>query len=361
MSPFYSLILLTTIVTTATATAIDDPLIRQVINPDQPTGLSTNPAHHFTLFKKRFDKKYATQKEHDHRFEVFQANLRQAELNQVLDPSAKHGVTRFSDLTRDELRKRFLGSKVKYPAHANKAAILPTNDLPVNFDWRDRGAVTPVKDQGYYCSSCWTFSATGALEGAHFLATGKLESLSEQQLVDCDRECDLETEPHSCDHGCAGGGLTNNAFEYLLKAGGSMREDDYPYTDSDSTCKFDKTKVVAKLANYSIVSADEGQMAANLVKYGPVTGMMNADYMLTYISGVSCPQVCPGNLKHGVLIVGYGSSEYSQNQSQNKPYWTMKNAWGDYWGEGGYYRLCRGSNRCGINDLISAVSAVGSS
>ncbi|CAN1255812.1 Probable cysteine protease RD19B, partial [Linum perenne] len=115
------------------------------------------------------------------------------------------------------------------------------------------------------CGSCWSFSTTGALEGAHYLATGELVSLSEQQLVDCDQK-------GACDAGC-GGGLMNSAFEYTLKAGGLMREEDYPYTGTDrSTCKFDKSKIAAKVANFSVISIDEDQIAANLVQSGPLAG-----------------------------------------------------------------------------------------
>ncbi|KAH9608465.1 hypothetical protein KSS87_021752 [Heliosperma pusillum] len=369
---FSLLLLLTTFLAAISGEFSDNQLIEQVTNSGDLT-----PHHHFTLFKKRFSKTYANQEEHDYRFSVFQANLRQAEINQKLDPTAKHGVTRFSDLSPDEFRKEYLGlnEKLKYPAHANKADILPTDNLPLDFDWREKGAVTPPKDQGG-CGSCWSFSATGGLEGAHFLATGKLESLSEQQLLDCDREtasfmsslarpgatrcftlCDPEGEPDDCDVGCAGG-LMNNAFEYLLKAGGLMREGDYPYTAWDGTCKFDKTKITARIANYSVVPADDDQMAANLVKFGPLPVGINARYMSSYISGVSCPQYCSDDLEHGVLIVGYGSSGYSPNRKQNKPYWIIKNSWGKNWGDDGYYKLCRGYNLCGINNLVSTVAAV---
>ncbi|KAK3195410.1 hypothetical protein Dsin_026720 [Dipteronia sinensis] len=214
----------------------DEQLIRQVTDGGDASADHRNAEllgaeHHFSLFKKRFGKSYASQEEHDHRFRIFQANLRRAARHQTLDPSATHGVTRFSDLTPAEFRRAHLGLRnLRFPKDAQKAPILPTNDLPEDFDWREKGAVTPVKNQGS-CGSCWSFSATGALEGAHFLATGNLVSLSEQQLVDCDHECDPE-EAGSCDSGC-NGGLMNSAFEYTLKAGGLMREEDYPYTGTD--------------------------------------------------------------------------------------------------------------------------------
>ncbi|CAN1255808.1 Cysteine protease RD19A [Linum perenne] len=334
------------------AAAGEDLLIRQVVDGDATDGSSENllgaPEHHFNLFKQRFGKSYASQEEHDHRFTVFKANLRRAARNQRLDPSASHGVTRFSDLTPREFRKQFLGlRKLGLPNDANKAPILPTNNLPEDFDWREKGAVAPVKNQGS-CGSCWSFSTTGALEGAHYLATGELVSLSEQQLVDCDHECDPE-EKGACDAGC-GGGLMNSAFEYTLKAGGLMREEDYPYTGTDrSTCKFDKSKIAAKVANFSVISIDEDQIAANLVQSGPLAVAINAVYMQTYIGG---------RLDHGVLLVGYGSAGYSPIRMKEKPYWIIKNSWGESWGESGYYKICRGKNVCGVDSMVSSVAAV---
>lgn len=124
----------------------DDLLIRQVVSDGEDHLL--NAEHHFSNFKAKFGKTYATREEHDYRFGVFKANLRRAKLYQNLDPSAVHGVTKFSDLTPSEFRRQFLGLKpLRLPADAHKAPILPTNDLPPDFDWRDHGAVTPVKDQ----------------------------------------------------------------------------------------------------------------------------------------------------------------------------------------------------------------------
>lgn len=338
-----------------------DPLIRQVVYDGDASRLRLGAEHHFSLFKRKFGKSYASDEEQDRRFKIFKANMRRALRHQSFDPSAIHGVTEFSDLTPSEFRKAFLGlrgdhRRLRLPVDANQAPILPTENLPTDFDWRQRGAVTPVKNQGS-CGSCWSFSTTGALEGANFLATGQLVSLSEQQLVDCDHECDPE-EDVSCDSGC-NGGLMNSALEYTLKAGGLMREQDYPYTGTDrGTCKFDKSKIAASVANFSVVSLDEDQIAANLVKNGPLAIAINAVFMQTYIGGVSCPFICSKRLDHGVLLVGYGSAGYAPIRMRDKDYWIIKNSWGQNWGENGFYRICRGRNICGVDSLVSTVAAV---
>ncbi|XP_044511520.1 cysteine protease RD19A-like [Mangifera indica] len=360
----YCLLLLLSLLCSALASTVvsdddfddEEILIRQVVTSYDDDHL-LNAEHHFSLFKSRFSKIYATKEEHDYRFGVFKANLRRAKRHQFLDPSAVHGVTKFSDLTPSEFRRQFLGlnRRLRLPADAEKAPILPTNDLPTDFDWRDHGAVTGVKDQGA-CGSCWSFSATGALEGAHYLATGELVSLSEQQLVDCDHECDPE-EYGACDSGCSGG-LMTTAFEYTLKAGGLEREEDYPYTGTDrGSCKFDKSKIAATVSNFSVISLDEDQIAANLVKNGPLAVGINAVFMQTYIGGVSCPYICGKHLDHGVLLVGYGSAGYAPIRFKEKPYWIIKNSWGENWGENGYYKICRGRNVCGVDSMVSTVAA----
>ncbi|MDG6100420.1 hypothetical protein EXU34_23585, partial [Alteromonas sp. ZYF713] len=133
---------------------------------------------------------------------------------------------------------------------------------------------------------------------------------------------------NSCDAGC-NGGLMNNAFEYILKAGGVQKESDYPYTGKDGTCHFDKSKIAASVANFSVISTDEDQIAANLVKNGPLAIGINAAWMQTYIGKVSCPYVCSKKrLDHGVLLVGYGSAGYAPSRLKDKPYWIIKNSWG---------------------------------
>ncbi|KAF0936111.1 hypothetical protein E2562_038767 [Oryza meyeriana var. granulata] len=354
----------------AVAAAVSDeeePLIRQVVGGggDDDNELELNAERHFASFVLRFGKSYRGADEHAYRLSVFKANLRRARRHQLLDPSAVHGVTRFSDLTPAEFRRTYLGLHTSRRAFlrelggsAHEAPVLPTDGLPDDFDWRDHGAVGPVKNQGS-CGSCWSFSASGALEGANYLATGKMEVLSEQQMVDCDHECD-SSEPDSCDAGC-NGGLMTNAFSYLLKSGGLESEKDYPYTGRDGACKFDKSKIAASVQNFSVVSVDEDQIAANLVKHGPLAIGINAAYMQTYIGGVSCPYICGRHLDHGVLLVGYGSSGFAPIRLKDKPYWIIKNSWGENWGEHGYYKICRGSNvrnKCGVDSMVSTVTAI---
>ncbi|KAF5194955.1 Cysteine proteinase, partial [Thalictrum thalictroides] len=168
--------------------------------------------------------------------------------------------------------------------------------------------------------------------------------------------CNLE-EPDVCDDGCFGG-FMNSALEYTLKAGGLQREEDYPYTGIDGKCKFDKTKIVASVANFSVVSLDEGQIAANLVKNGPLAVGINADYMQSYIKGVSCPYICSReDIDHAILLVGYGSG-YAPTRQKDMEYWVLKNSWGESWGEEGYYKICRGYNACGVDSMVSTVSAI---
>ncbi|MCO5568502.1 hypothetical protein L7F22_022201 [Adiantum nelumboides] len=351
------------------SSADTDSLIKQVTDQElEGSSLSGIPISHLSsrqdaesLFKRfidRFGKSYASAEERAHRFRVFERNLVKAAKLQRQDPSAVHGVTQFSDLTEEEF-SRFLGLKTPHflkPTLTSDAPILPINDLPSDFDWREHGAVSAVKNQGS-CGSCWTFSTTGAVEGAHFVKTGKLLSLSEQQLVDCDHECDPTYGADACDSGC-NGGLMTSAYGYIKKAGGLQLEADYPYAGSEGTCKFDSSKVAAKVANFSTIVIDEEQIAANLVKNGPLAIGLNAAFMQTYIGGVSCPYICSKRrIDHGVLLVGYGEKGYSPARMKEKPYWIIKNSWGPNWGEEGYYKMCRGHNECGVNTMVSTVAA----
>ncbi|KAI5648578.1 hypothetical protein M9H77_34583 [Catharanthus roseus] len=337
-----------------------DSNIRQVTdNPPRHNHnlLGTATELRFKSFIQEYGKDYYTHEEYVHRLGVFAKNLIRAAEHQALDPTAVHGVTQFSDLSEEEFESMYLGVKGGFgrvgSGGGNEAKLLEVGKLPDNFDWREKGAVTEVKMQGT-CGSCWAFSTTGAVEGANFIATGKLLSLSEQQLVDCDHSCDIK-EKDSCDEGC-NGGLMTNAYNYLIKAGGIEEEKSYPYTGKSGKCKFNPEKIAVRVANFTNIQVNEDQIAAHLVQNGPLAVGLNAVFMQTYIGGVSCPLICPKKmLNHGVVLVGYGSRGFSILRLGYKQYWIIKNSWGKRWGEHGYYKLCRGHNMCGMNSMVSAV------
>ncbi|KAJ8765904.1 hypothetical protein K2173_020420 [Erythroxylum novogranatense] len=314
----------------------------------------------FKIFVRKYNKAYSTKEEYVHRLRIFARNIVRAVEHQMLDPSAVHGVTPFMDLTEEEFERTYMGvlgdvtRDQGFAAERVPPSVLETSGLPEDFDWRKKGAVTDVKMQGT-CGSCWAFSTTGAVEGANFVATGKLLNLSEQQLVDCDNTCD-KTDKRACDDGC-GGGLMTNAYRYLIEAGGLEEESSYPYTGKRGTCKFDRDRIGVRVANFSNIPTDEIQIAAHLVHHGPLAVGLNAVFMQTYIGGVSCPLICGKKwINHGVLLVGYGAKGFSILRLGNLPYWIIKNSWGKQWGEEGYYRLCRGRGMCGINRMVSAVA-----
>ncbi|KPJ01501.1 Putative cysteine proteinase CG12163 [Papilio xuthus] len=283
------------------------------------------------------------------RFEIFRNNVKMIHaLNMGDAGTATYGVTKFADLTHEEFKRQFLGLK---PSLSNPnqipmtKAVIPEVNLPDAFDWRQRGAVTPVKDQGS-CGSCWAFSVTGNVEGQWQIKTGNLLSLSEQELVDCDK----------LDEGC-NGGLMDNAYRAIEQMGGLELEDDYPYAGkAHDSCSYNKTLSRVTISGAVNISNNETDMAKWLVKHGPISIGINANAMQFYMGGVSHPwrMLCsPDNLDHGVLIVGYGESNYPLFHKR-LPYWIVKNSWGPSWGENGYYRVYRGDGTCGLNMMASS-------
>ncbi|XP_055342895.1 cathepsin L-like [Paramacrobiotus metropolitanus] len=306
------------------------------------TGFRTPSHENFKCFKLRFGKTYATQEEHDRRFKLFQTNMKRAYLYQITEQgTGTYGPTKFSDLTVEEFRSLYTGLKPLPNWNKNlRAAQIPdnANALPEAFDWRNKSAVTPVKDQGQ-CGSCWAFSTTGNIEGQWAIKKGKLISLSEQELVDCDK----------VDQGC-GGGLPSNAYKAIIDIGGLENEADYPYDGRNDKCTFKKEKVIVYINDSVEISQDETEMAQWLVDNGPISIGINANAMMLYMGGISHPWkvVCsPKNLDHGVLIVGYG-------KDGKNPYWIVKNSWGPHWGVKGYYLVYRGDGTCGLNQMCTS-------
>uniref|UniRef100_A0AAX7UKV1 Cathepsin F n=1 Tax=Astatotilapia calliptera TaxID=8154 RepID=A0AAX7UKV1_ASTCA len=277
----------------------------------------------------------------DRRLRIFHENLKTAEKLQALDQgSAEYGVTKFSDLTEEEFRSTYLNPLLsQWTLHQPMKPATPAKGpSPDSWDWRDHGAVSPVKNQGM-CGSCWAFSVIGNIEGQWFLKNGTLLSLSEQELVDCD----------GLDQACRGG-LPSNAYEAIEKLGGLETESDYSYTGHKQRCDFTTGKVAAYINSSVELPKEEKEIAAWLAENGPVSVALNAFAMQFYRKGISHPLkiFCnPWMIDHAVLLVGYG-------ERKGIPFWAIKNSWGEDYGEQGYYNLYRGSNACGINKMCSS-------
>jgi C1A family cysteine protease len=293
----------------------------------------------FEDWKINHGKSYETDLENRYRYSIFTQNYFNIKMRNSKNRTVILGLNKFADLTNDEFVSNHLKGYTPKPYLQNLRKNLPNiNDLPNEVDWVAKGAVTPVKNQGQ-CGSCWAFSTTGSVEGAWFIKTGKLVSLSEQQLVDCSGQ--------EGNQGC-NGGLMDNAFEYIIKNGGICGENEYSYTGVDGNCG--NCSSVAKISSYVDVTPNNTQALMAAVSKQPVSVAVEADGLdwQFYMGGIVTDS-CGLNLDHGVLVVGYGTDYTSQPQD----YWKVKNSWGPDWGENGYIRIGRGSKfdpagECGI-------------
>jgi len=292
-------------------------------------------------YKIAFGKKYETEEEHNNRFAIFKANHKF-----ISEFPANRGFTvahnEFSDMTNAEFRARFNGMNVTAnPSNKKEHKARFSAKAPAEWDWRTKGAVTGVKNQGQ-CGSCWSFSATGSMEGAWFIKNQKLVSLSEQNLIDCSVAQGNE--------GC-NGGLMDQAFQYVISNNGIDTEASYRYTATGpNACRFSRSNVGATISNFhDIRSGSESDLLTAVYK-NPTSVAIDASHQSFqfYDGGVYNEPACSSSqLDHGVLAIGYGTY-------QGSAYWLVKNSWGASWGLNGYIMMSRNANnQCGIATAAS--------
>ncbi|XP_072021117.1 cathepsin L2-like isoform X2 [Amphiura filiformis] len=291
--------------------------------------LDTKLDKHWEMWKDHHSKKYDDKHSELKRRLIWEENFQTVNLHNLEHTLGMHTFTLKMNVYGDS-KPDIVSARVRRSSDA---------DLPDTVDWRTKGYVTPVKNQNQtQCESGWAFSATGALEGQHFAKTGTLVSLSEQQLVDCSRSLG--------NMGCNGGWM-DQAFQYITDNGGINTEAAYPYTAREGICKYTASNVGATTTGYVPLGpyATESDLQV-AVRIGPISVLIDSRHssFRMYSSGVyyepSCSQTL---LDHGVLVVGYGTTEGGQD------YWLVKNSFGTSWGENGYIKMARNkNNHCGI-------------
>nr|XP_045606835.1 digestive cysteine proteinase 2-like [Procambarus clarkii] len=301
----------------------------------------------WSLFKAKYGKKYQDLSEEAFRKSVFDDNQQFIDdFNEKFangEVSFSVRMNQFGDMTLEEFNAVMKGYNGAQKRSSVAQHVSRDEGVPqaTDVDWRQKGAVTQVKNQEQ-CGSCWAFSATGSLEGQHFLKTGTLVSLSEQNLVDCSGDFG--------NFGC-GGGLMDNAFDYIKKNEGVDTEASYPYEAKDGVCRFSKDNIGATCTGYvDIQEGNETNLMTAVRDVGPVSVGIDASHQTFqfYDKGVYFEPDCSERvLDHGVLAVGYGSQD-------SLDFWLVKNSWGTDWGTAGYINMARNKdNNCGIATAAS--------
>jgi cathepsin L len=291
----------------------------------------------FVSWMKEHQRVY-TNEEFLYRYEIFKTNMDFVRDWNAQGTSTVVGLNNMADLSNSEYRNIYLGTRIDGTERlANAEPYTQVEPQATDIDWRTKGVVTPIKDQGQ-CGSCWAFSTTGSIEGATTLKSGKLVSVSEQNLMDCSTSYGNQ--------GC-NGGLMDNAFRYVIANKGIDTESAYPYEVRQGTCRFTVANVGASITGYKDITAGSEAALTTAIAQQPISVAIDASHnsFQLYKSGVYYEAACSSSrLDHGVLAIGYGTDDATGNA-----FYLVKNSWGTSWGTQGYIQMSRNrANNCGI-------------
>ena len=286
----------------------------------------------FNLFQEEFHKYYENHYELESRFNIFKHNLVTImEHNNEPNQNFTLGINQFTDLTNEEFKRLYVsGFNGELGSYGCKSFSSTASGTPISIDWRAKGVVNPVRDQGQ-CGSCWAFATTANAESVWAISSGQLLDLSEELLVDC------ASGVGYFNLGC-NGGQPDSAFKYMINNGQCL-ESSYPYeagtTKTAGTCHKCTAASPHFSACYDVAPNDQVSLKGAVSKQ-PVSIAIEAAtyYFQSYSGGILDSTKCGTNLDHAVEIVGYG-------EENGQKYWNVRNSWGSSWGENGYVRILR--------------------
>ncbi|XP_068623203.1 cathepsin O-like [Battus philenor] len=343
----------------------------------------------FDDYIEKFNKTYKDNpEEYETRFRYFVASVREIELlnSEARGPEqhrARYGLTKLSDMSKSEYRDIHLSDErpqrrktmqtktynkkknhtinvidyddkkiddendkeISGSPHDNIYIIIRKRraTMPLKVDWRTKGVVGPVKDQGL-CGACWAFSTVGVMESMAAISTGQLQSLSVQEAIDC---------AGLGNNGCEGGDICLLLDWLMITNTPVQPEKDYPLKLKDGKCKSNSSSTGVRVDSFTCdnyVDAEDKILEA-IANHGPVTVAVNALTWQNYLGGV-IQYHCSGeprDLNHAVQLVGY-------DLSADVPHYIVKNSWGKEFGNDGYLKLAIGSNVCGLANEMATVS-----